>query len=412
MSEYMTLEQVAERLGVDYKTVYRLVRSGELPAGKIGRIYRVRGEDLEAFFERQKGETAAQARRLVPAEDLRCASCGKRMLSALSVGGKCQDCGADICQACWAIKKIRYCEQHKAAEHSPAAPSIPMAPKKTKADAQSREGRTVEAAKVIADLRRAGKTVVTVAEARARAESFLRAFGQRIGQTEELPDSLSGLVVRLRKARVKHTAEGLDVAGVSGANSRFLLRVGGWGKPKGCLVLEARVIARDGRLNADGCDTEPIGKAELSGVLNRLASEAAKQQCFRVVQLGSLTGWADEAKDMLLRREGASFFRDRKVAVALCDLHAEETTIDETDERLWPFWPIVAPGRYAEALQACKTTVRDALAAQNSLSLAGAAKLAGADEYWVRDAFRQLSREEGYLTDEVPDVGLVISRKT
>lgn len=48
-----TAAEVAERLRVSTMTIYRLIRSGELPAVRIGRNYRVRQEDLEAYLEDQ-----------------------------------------------------------------------------------------------------------------------------------------------------------------------------------------------------------------------------------------------------------------------------------------------------------------------------------------------------------------------
>jgi excisionase family DNA binding protein len=50
-----TLQDVAERFGVHYQTVYRWVRSGRLPASKIAGAYRVEDEDLQAFeLERRR----------------------------------------------------------------------------------------------------------------------------------------------------------------------------------------------------------------------------------------------------------------------------------------------------------------------------------------------------------------------
>ncbi len=51
--EIMTLEQVAEYLQVSYQTVYKMVRNKEIRAVKIGRSYRVRKEDIDAYFENQ-----------------------------------------------------------------------------------------------------------------------------------------------------------------------------------------------------------------------------------------------------------------------------------------------------------------------------------------------------------------------
>lgn len=49
--EVMTLDQVAEYLQVGIHTVYRLRDSGRLKAAKVGRIWRVRKADVEAYIE-------------------------------------------------------------------------------------------------------------------------------------------------------------------------------------------------------------------------------------------------------------------------------------------------------------------------------------------------------------------------
>lgn len=50
---FLTLHEVAERLGVHYMTVYRYVRLGQLPATQRGRTWQVRPEDLEGFLAGQ-----------------------------------------------------------------------------------------------------------------------------------------------------------------------------------------------------------------------------------------------------------------------------------------------------------------------------------------------------------------------
>ncbi len=49
----LTAAEVAEQLRVSTMTVYRLIRSGELPAVRVGRNYRVRERDLEQYLESQ-----------------------------------------------------------------------------------------------------------------------------------------------------------------------------------------------------------------------------------------------------------------------------------------------------------------------------------------------------------------------
>lgn len=46
----LTVDQVAEQLGVSTKQVRRLIASGELPHHRIGRLIRVTGADLMTFI--------------------------------------------------------------------------------------------------------------------------------------------------------------------------------------------------------------------------------------------------------------------------------------------------------------------------------------------------------------------------
>ena len=50
MEELWDISQVASYLGVSERTVYNRVRSGDLPAMKVGRLWRVRRVDLEAWL--------------------------------------------------------------------------------------------------------------------------------------------------------------------------------------------------------------------------------------------------------------------------------------------------------------------------------------------------------------------------
>lgn len=45
-NEYLTPHEVMELLAIGRNTFYRLVNSGELPAFRIGKLWRVRREDL------------------------------------------------------------------------------------------------------------------------------------------------------------------------------------------------------------------------------------------------------------------------------------------------------------------------------------------------------------------------------
>lgn len=71
---FLTLDDVATYLNVSVPQVYALVRSGELPAIKIGGrgVWRVDREQLEAYIERLHEQTQqwARAHPLNPREQL------------------------------------------------------------------------------------------------------------------------------------------------------------------------------------------------------------------------------------------------------------------------------------------------------------------------------------------------------
>lgn len=49
-TRYLTVAEVAKTLRVSNMTVYRLINSGELPAVRIGKSYRLREEDIDKYL--------------------------------------------------------------------------------------------------------------------------------------------------------------------------------------------------------------------------------------------------------------------------------------------------------------------------------------------------------------------------
>jgi excisionase family DNA binding protein len=54
MEAFLTTEEVLGYLKITPRTIYRLIRSGELPAVRIGRQWRFRRGDLDRWLERQR----------------------------------------------------------------------------------------------------------------------------------------------------------------------------------------------------------------------------------------------------------------------------------------------------------------------------------------------------------------------
>jgi excisionase family DNA binding protein len=48
--------EAAQRLGITQRTLYRLIDDGQIPAYKMGRVFRVKESDLDEFLERSRVE--------------------------------------------------------------------------------------------------------------------------------------------------------------------------------------------------------------------------------------------------------------------------------------------------------------------------------------------------------------------
>ena len=55
-ARFLTVAEVADLLRVSSMTVYRLIKKGELPAVRIGRSYRLREDDVDAYLAKRYTE--------------------------------------------------------------------------------------------------------------------------------------------------------------------------------------------------------------------------------------------------------------------------------------------------------------------------------------------------------------------
>ncbi len=61
---FLTTDEVLEYLQVNLRTVYRLIKAGKIPAVRVGRQWRFRKGDLDAWLESQRARTARSAQAL------------------------------------------------------------------------------------------------------------------------------------------------------------------------------------------------------------------------------------------------------------------------------------------------------------------------------------------------------------
>jgi excisionase family DNA binding protein len=54
--EWLSTQEAAQRLGVTTRTLYRFVDEGSLPAYKMGRVFRLKEADVDAFIDASQVE--------------------------------------------------------------------------------------------------------------------------------------------------------------------------------------------------------------------------------------------------------------------------------------------------------------------------------------------------------------------
>lgn len=80
---FLTTEEVLEYLQVNLRTVYRLIKAGKIPAVRVGRQWRFRKRDIDAWLDSQRprgGRAAAAASAPAPAPAVRSATERPRIL--------------------------------------------------------------------------------------------------------------------------------------------------------------------------------------------------------------------------------------------------------------------------------------------------------------------------------------------
>ncbi len=60
---FLTTEEVLEYLQVNLRTIYRLIKAGKIPAVRVGRQWRFRKRDIDAWLDGQRPATPAGAHR-------------------------------------------------------------------------------------------------------------------------------------------------------------------------------------------------------------------------------------------------------------------------------------------------------------------------------------------------------------
>ncbi len=389
----LSLTDAASALGMDCKTVYRLICAGKLPAIKRNGAYMIQQEDINQLEQCDlEGESLTGMSVVVGTnEALRCGLCLRLIEVGTKVGGACvhEGCEEILCDLCWHPSGAQLCHRH-----------LP-----------TREQRYEAARREWA----AGRlpVLVSACEARQCELNFINRFEHKVCQVITQIDPVGGAIFHnptwdtasSSLMPVSSDADGPTVLPIN-ARSAYSLR-------NAAIRMEARVLSRLERYGVDGFDTKPLGTKDL---LEHLADAihiavSCPSACVYVLGLASLTGWAQEAVDYVTSPEPGQPFFHPVVMPYLADLASGRVHRNLQDLRLNPFAALFSSGLPEEEIRATMRAVRDALLRHESVTLSQAIAETGSAQDFAQQAFKRLATNGSFVVTDTPEFGLVITRR-
>jgi excisionase family DNA binding protein len=403
MKEFLSIKEVAEYLGVDYKTIYRLVQQAEIPAGKVGGVYRIRRNEVEAYFERQQqalAQEAARAQVVAQAPPLKCGRC-LRLVTSHEVAGTCgaPDCDQPLCPTCWQDDPDHRCRNHIV----------------------SREAllRRAEAQLAQAEI----PLLLKSDEARRRQVLYLGRVEAKLRERPEIPHPLSGRTVRISDwtAIETRTAE-LDRLREVVASDLSEAEIGRLPtNPQYAYRLASDLVLRV-VVHSDliahlklGFVAQPSNQRELFDLLERAIGRAEREDSFTVLGLAATAGWDAEALAHVQGQDsGPRPFYHRLVAPVLVDLATEQVIRNATDARLDQLAPVFSPEMTVDVVQEVMAKVEALLVSpvRTGVTVSEVVEQEGAPAAAVAAAFDRLAASGRYLVEEMEKRDRLLLRRT
>ena len=376
--EYLKINEAARFLGVNPRTVYRRVWSGDMPAAKVGGLYYIKRADLAALLESKTQGREEGLQASLDAAPLKCGYCHRLLTSDSLIGEACQEegCTEIICTTCLA-DGLTTCLHH-----------IP-----------DREQRWQEALK----RKESGSYPLLVKSvyARLRESNFISRIRARLENITTLmhPQTSELLTIPDWNAILETSDERAEVM-------RLL----------GKVMLDSATTAST-PLNAmarTGFDTRPMGVEDLTPRLMLAADESTRRQVYTLLVLAAATGWDSEARKVIQGAPGGrgelAFVHDLTLYY-LFDLEKGDLVYNTLVERARRYAELFVPMLVSEEVEEASTAVEKELTAFDSLTLQYAVQVLPYAESVLRQAFERLAARGRFALTEVSDLGLAIVRQ-
>lgn len=400
LKPFFSIREASDYLGVEYKTLYRIVLAGKLPASRIGGIYRIKKEDIAKYVEDQKLTVGGDN---VPI----CGRCHRMIKSTEMIGGQCEHsfCEALLCRACWANKRDRYCLEHK------RSPKVKLA----EAHQQLKTGEI--------------PVLVTAAEARQKELDFIGRFDQKIQRFREITSPVDGTRFRIDSWKDIHEENSdMEFTGTPNMSKEditspsvvfprnlrstySILRARKTKHGGGGFVIEATIFSHIRACKEDGFDVVPASHAELVWLLERSIYSAKHYSALFVVGFASPTGWASEACDAISGEQTGRGFSSLYISPCLIDLRKDTVIANPLDKRLRLFIDVFRGDLDEEVIKRVMDFVESEFVSRESQTLREVAEATDADASLVREAFARLAQKGDYILSHLDKLGLTILRQ-
>jgi excisionase family DNA binding protein len=376
----LSVREVASVLGIGYKTAYRLVRSGDIPAMKVGGMYRVRSNDLENYLNQSRivshsKDSSEEIENTVEGPVVETCGLCSRVISVPANAQSCTsaNCTKLICGVC-ANSDECCCSEHKLS-----------------ADELLDKARD-EVAKGKLDF------LVTSEVAEAQCETFFNNIRDRVIECKTLDFPM----MKLEANGPFEFHDNRDQI-----EKRFVIELNNiYGKN----LLVSSWIIRSVSMMRKGFDTKPLDLTHYKKAVGTLRQQSNREDTPILAILVSPTGWSQESLEtsmLSLKVSPKTNKLDQGLYTILFDTRLGKV-LGELPDDYKDLNRLLTTESATALVERIRSFVDDWFLLRDGVTVFQANEQLGMDESVIREVFEELAETGSYHFDEIKGAGKVL----